>query len=618
MKSLSPSARLLAKSIRATATASTAAPKCGGLFGMHYLSSPPRFERAAMDTMDTCRHLVQSMLSSTSADPRVYIKGMDTLSDMICSIMDPAECIRYSARSGDPWRGAAERASSLMGAYVHELNTETGLYRILDGILLLQENGPTSSSPSHRRLEGEELAVASLLHRDFQRYGTHRSQVDRERVIRLSNEVTSVGYEFVLRRSKRLLHSMLDRRRELANVLGYSSYAQLFLLDKMAGGVAGVRSFIDSSKASSSSSPSSASSSLVSSSGYRSSTFDCSHVIACIADVYERLLGLRLVHEQAAVDECLSPSVHRIGVFDSRDLRVGTVYLDLSPSTVSSGTSNMHAVQFTVRCSRRIDNDGIVVNSSAGLFSSEYTRDLEYLGVASTQNGHVFQLPVVVVSLNIDQHAKLSWSSVETLFHEFGHAFHSMAARTSFQHVAGTRGVLDFVEVPSILAEMICNHPRVVSLLTGSPSLSRDSSAFSGDCGDQSLQLFYADLDLSYHDAEDTSDRALEHVSTEVFKRHPNVASGADPRFSHLYHYGSGYYSYPWCRQIARQVYNSLIKPALDTGNDSEISRAGSVLMEEVFSKGAAVDPWDFKWSRILGRPVGDVRAELNLSITNR
>ncbi|KAK3134408.1 hypothetical protein QOZ80_6AG0548750 [Eleusine coracana subsp. coracana] len=70
-----------------------------------------------------------------------------------------------------------------------------------------------------------------------------------------------------------------------------------------------------------------------------------------------------------------------------------------------------------------------------------------------------YQLPIVALVCNFSSSKgrtpRLSHGELETLFHEFGHALHSLLSRTEYQHFSGTRVALDVAETPSNLFEYV-------------------------------------------------------------------------------------------------------------------------------------------------------------------
>ena len=57
----------------------------------------------------------------------------------------------------------------------------------------------------------------------------------------------------------------------------------------------------------------------------------------------------------------------------------------------------------------------------------------------------------------------LNYLELSTLFHEFGHSLNTILSETDYQHLAGVRSPIDFVETPSTLMELFCRDYRVIS-----------------------------------------------------------------------------------------------------------------------------------------------------------
>ena len=151
---------------------------------------------------------------------------------------------------------------------------------------------------------------------------------------------------------------------------------------------------------------------------------------------------------------------------------LGTLYLDL----VARPDKFNGAAHYVVRC-------GKATNEMDGGLETAMGLKVQPLSDASNA-----QLPIVVLvaSLGVPQSLSSlprspnpSYSSgsmldatllaspeVETLFHEFGHALHSMLSATEFQHLHGTRGPIDWVELPSHLTEYWARDPAAAATWT--------------------------------------------------------------------------------------------------------------------------------------------------------
>ncbi|KAK8125293.1 mitochondrial intermediate peptidase [Apiospora kogelbergensis] len=181
-----------------------------------------------------------------------------------------------------------------------------------------------------------------------------------------------------------------------------------------------------------------------------SSYFSLGTVMQGLSRLFTRLYGIRLVPRDTLPGETWHTDVRRLDVVSDTDGHVAVLYCDL----FHRADKLPNPAHFTVRCSREISEQEIheaaqaISNrreeASADAAISEANDGMH----VSKQAGTVKQLPTIAL----------------TLFHEMGHAIHSVLARTSLQNVAGTRCATDFAELPSTLMEHFCADPTVLQM----------------------------------------------------------------------------------------------------------------------------------------------------------
>jgi intermediate peptidase len=328
--------------------------------------------------------------------------------------------------------------------------------------------------------------------------------------------------------------------------------------------------------------------------------FSVGSVIQGLSRLFKHLYGVEFEHAPLQSGESWHDQVRKLDVICEREGKIGTIYCDL----FSRPGKTTNAAHYTIRTSRRVDND----DSANDIKFAFPDRDIDVSKLmpplhqpAASIRGQegLFQLPVIALTCDFSASANpalLSMFEVETLFHEMGHAMHSMLGRTDFHNVAGTRCASDFVELPSILMEHFVWHPQVLPLFSSnhvSPdavqAFLKQRKRFSGI--EVNSQILMALVDQQYHGAKAgnpqfSSVKAWHQLQDQV-GLFPSVPGTMWPvQFGHLFGYGSNYYSYLFDRTLARRVWESSFK-----ANPLDREK-GQAFRDNLLKWGGARDPW--------------------------
>lgn len=204
----------------------------------------------------------------------------------------------------------------------------------------------------------------------------------------------------------------------------------------------------------------------------------------------------------------------------------------------------------------------------------------------------------------------LQLNEIETLFHEMGHAMHSMLGRTQLQNVSGTRCATDFVELPSILMEHFARDTRVLSSISSHYKTGESldiqilknhqlENQFLQNCETFS-QIKMSLLDQELHNLDQNGVSIdvvrLYHRLERRLRVMPDNESNWCGKFGHLFGYGASYYSYLFDRAIASRIWEHLFEQnPFDRTN-------GTKLKEGLLQWGGSRDPW-FLLSKVLDEP---------------
>ncbi|KAF3425321.1 hypothetical protein E2986_06228 [Frieseomelitta varia] len=583
-----------------------------GLFGISELKTSEGFNILKDQAINQTNALIAE--STSQNRKRKMVEIFDDMSDTLCKVADLAEFIRI-AHPEKQFVAAAEDTCLCVSGIVEKLNTHRELYNALKHVVCNGDIQETSLVDKH---------VATLFLSDFELCAIHLPESIREKVVQLNYYILQVGQKFMtgtnnarivdanivssnvrhyftqkdnkihvqglyvdspnhlLRETayriflypdeeqEYLLQELLNSRHILAELCGFSSYAHRavkgstverpeviyeflnILNDNLK--LKAMQDFNEMQKMKDAESPvkqkimpwdtayftaKAKRNWLNMSISEFAPYFSLGACMDGINILIQALYGIRLEYVQVLSGEVWANNVHKIAVVDENEKILGYIYCDFFER---EGKPNQDC-HFTIRGGRLLPDGS-------------------------------YQNPIVVLMLSLpvstwSKPCLLSPASVENLFHEMGHALHSMLGRTKYQHVTGTRCSTDFAEVPSVLMEYFATDPRVVSTfakhfqsleqipITLLDKLYASKNIF---CASElQNQIYYSMLDQVYHNTK------LKKPSTEILKEIqgkyyelPYVENTAwQLRFSHLVGYGAKYYSYLVSRAIASWIWQT-------------------------------------------------------------
>ena len=229
----------------------------------------------------------------------------------------------------------------------------------------------------------------------------------------------------------------------------------------------------------------------------------------------------------------------------------------------------------------------------------------EYQGQYIDRKGENVR-PHVSVVMNLtkpteDKPALLTLGEVETFLHEFGHSLHGMFANTRFESLSGTNVWWDFVELPSQFMENFAIEKEFLRTFafhyqTGEPLpdelINRIVKSRNFMCATACLrQVSLGLLDMAYYTQKDEFTDDIIPFEKKAWKKAilgkqlPDTCMTV--QFSHIMAggYAAGYYSYKWAEVLEADAFAVFKRHGIFNQETAQRFR------EEILSKGGTEHP---------------------------
>ena len=411
-----------------------------------------------------------------------------------------------------------------------------------------------------------------------------------------------------------LIERILELKKKKAEILGFKSYAELSLASKMAPNVAAVEALLEELRRVSYDAAQQEFEDL--------KAFAASKEAEEAKDLQHWDIGFWSERQReekfAFTDEELRPYfslpkvleglfglVHRIfGItITPADGQAPIWHEDVRYFQVANETGNPIAYFYLDPYSRPAENRG-------GAWMDECITRAKWVENGETK----LRLPVAYLQCNQtppidDQPSLMTFTEVETLFHEFGHGLQHMLTTVDYAGAAGINNVeWDAVELPSQFMENWCYDQATLFGMakhyqTGETlpehyyqKLLAAKTYMSGTGMLRQLHFGFVDIELHHRyqpggseTVSDVRNRIAEN--TMIIKPLPEDAFLC--AFCHIFAggYSAGYYSYKWAEVLSADAFSAFEEAGLN--NEKAVSETGKRFRDTVLALGGSLHPME-------------------------